>query len=85
MYVIFDRSHDTVRNVQAQTRCRLTDVPSTVAVLSSGADAPLAVDSFSLTYVTGYARLTVSTNWYHTATLKQILACIETVLCTGTV
>ena len=52
--MIFDRSHDTVRNVQAQTRCRLTDVPSTVAVLSSGADAPLAVDSFSLTYVTAW-------------------------------
>ena len=57
----------------------------TVAVLSSDADAPLAVDSLSLTDVGGYARLTVSTNWYHIATIEQILACIETVLCAGTV
>ena len=32
----------------------------TVAVLSSGADAPLIVDALSLTDVAGYARLTVS-------------------------
>ena len=31
-----------------------------VAVLSSGADAPLVVDALSLTDVAGYAQLTVS-------------------------
>ena len=49
-----------------------------VAALSSSADALLAD-------VAGYAQLTVSTNYYHTATLEQILACKETVLYVGTV
>ena len=56
-----------------------------VAVLSSSIDAPLVVDLLSLTDVARYARLTVSTNWYHIAILEQIFACKETVMCTGTV
>ena len=36
-------------------------------------------------YVARYAQLTVSTNLYHTATLEQVLACKETVLCASTV
>ena len=51
MHVTFDRSHVTVRNVQMCCCCQQDSLQAyigqLIAVLSSGADAPLAVDWLS--------------------------------------
>ena len=52
MHVIFDRSHVTVRNVQARCCCQQDSLQAYIGWLLSylsSVDAPLAVDSLSLT------------------------------------
>ena len=88
MHVIFDCSHVTVCIVQERCCCQQDSLQAYIGRLLSylsSVDAPLAVDSLSLTDVDSYARLTVSTNQYHTATFEQVLASKEIVLSIGTV
>ena len=83
MHVIFDRHHMTVLSkyvvVASKTRYRLTLGGWCLVISRYTTCSILALVHWCLS-----ARVTVSTNWYHTATLKQVLAFKETVLSAGT-